>query len=119
MDITPTGGHDDGSGTAGGGDLRLLTPEHVFPFHCKHDHYGPVSGGGMGNRDKDIQAVVRTGQSGCGGDTDGISGGGTDVGRGGDGRDRGVYGFNQWRDNISNITLGIENTYPPAYAQGL
>ena len=45
VDITPSGGRDGGSGTAGCGYLRLLRPEHGHTVHCDQAHYGPVSGG--------------------------------------------------------------------------
>ena len=46
-----------------------------------------MSGGGVEAGVKGDQAVVGAGRIGCGGDTDGISEGGTDGGGGGDGRD--------------------------------
>ena len=58
MDIPPAGGHDGGSGTAGGGYLHLPPPEYGHTVHCNQSHYGPISGGGADTRAKDIQAVV-------------------------------------------------------------
>ena len=83
MDILPAGGRDGGIRTAEGGDLRILPPEHGHTVHCNQSHYGPVSGGRAETGAKDIQAVVGTGQDGCGRDADGGSGGG--MGGGGEG----------------------------------
>ena len=60
VDITPTRACDVGGETAGGGDLRLLTPEHSHTVHCDQDHYGPMSGRGAETGDTGIQAVVAT-----------------------------------------------------------
>ena len=70
MDITPAGGRDGGSGTAGGGDLRLPPPEHGSKVHCDQDHYLPMSGGGAETGANDIHVVVGTGWVGYGRDTD-------------------------------------------------
>ena len=61
MDINPAGGRDGGSGTTGGGYLRLPPPDHGRTVHCDQAHYGPVSGGGAETGAKDIQVVVVTG----------------------------------------------------------
>ena len=119
VDIPPSGGRDDGSGTSGGGDLRLPTPEHVRTVNCNQDHYGPVSGGGVETRAKDIQAMVGTGWGGCGRDTDSGSGGETDGGGGGYGLDGDRDVLNWWEDNVANINLGTEPNYPLDYAPGL
>ena len=91
VDITPAGGHDFGSRTAGGGDLRLPPPEHVCIVHCDQEHYGTVSISGADTGAKDIQVVEGTRRSGCGSNADGSLGGGTDGGGRGDRRDgRGI-----------------------------
>ena len=100
MWIPPTGGHNGGSGTVGGGDLHLPPPEHGLTVHCDQDHYGPVSSGGAENGDKDTQAVTRTGRSGCGRDADNGLGGGTDGGGGGEIQDRYGDRLNRWGDNV-------------------
>ena len=73
MDIPPTRVRDNRIGSAEGGDLPLLPPEHVCTVHCDQDRHGPVSGGIAEIGAKDIQAVVRTEQVGCVRDVDGSS----------------------------------------------
>ena len=119
MGITPAGGSDGGSGTAGGRDLRLPAPEHGCTVHCDHTNCGPVSGRGAETRAKGIQLVVATGSGGCGRDTYGGLGGGTDVWGGGDGQDRNRDGLNWWEDNVENINLGIEPNAPLVSVTGL
>ena len=46
MGLSLSGGRDGGGGIAGGGDLRLPSPERSFIVCCNQDHYGPISGGG-------------------------------------------------------------------------
>ena len=46
MGVYPSGGSDGGGGIAGGGYLRIPSPEHSRKVHCNQAHYGPVSGGG-------------------------------------------------------------------------
>ena len=77
MDIPPSGGHNDISGTALGGDLHIPPPEHVCTVHCNQSHNGPVSDGGAETGANDIQAVVGTGRVRCGRCTDDGFGGGT------------------------------------------
>ena len=43
--IPPDIGRDGGGGTAGGGELRLLSPEHGRTVYGDQSHYGPVSDG--------------------------------------------------------------------------
>ena len=43
VDITVVGGRDVGSGTAGGGDLRLPLPEKGHTVHFDQAIYGSVS----------------------------------------------------------------------------
>ena len=45
-DISPAGGRDGVSGTAGGGDLRLPPPENGCTFHCDqaHELFQPKTG---------------------------------------------------------------------------
>ena len=78
VDITPAGGRDDGNGTAGGGYLRLLPPEHGRTVNCDHTHYGYVSSGRAETKAKDLQLVVGTGRGGCVRDADGGLVGGMD-----------------------------------------
>ena len=80
VDILPSGGCDGRSGTARGGDLRILPPEHGCTAHFDQAHYESVSGGGAETGAKDIKVVVGTGRSGCGIDEDGGSGSVTDGG---------------------------------------
>ena len=58
--------------------------------------------------------MVRSGRTGCGGDVDGILGGRTDRGGGGD-RDR----LSRLEDNVAHVTLGTDPNAPLAYAMGL
>ena len=81
MDILPAGGCDDGSRTAGSGDIRLPLTEHGHTVHCDQARYGPVSGGGMETGAKDIQSLVGTGWGGCEKDADSGSGDRTSGGR--------------------------------------
>ena len=62
VDISFAGARDEGSRTAGGGDLRLLPPEHGCTLNHDQYHYGPVSGGGAETGAKDIQSVLGTGR---------------------------------------------------------
>ena len=78
MGIPPAGVCDGGGGTVGGGDLSIPPLEHSRTVYCDKSYYGPISGGGLEAGFKGVQAVVRTGQGGCGGYSDGGSGGGTD-----------------------------------------
>ena len=43
--VSPAGKGDVGGGVTGGGDLRLLLPEHSCTVHCNHAHYVPMSSG--------------------------------------------------------------------------
>ena len=86
MNIPPVGGSDGGGGNVGGGDLRLLPPENSHTVYCDQAQYKPVYCGGAETGATGIQAVVGTEQVVCGGDADGVSGGGTDLGGGGDGQ---------------------------------
>ena len=81
MDIPPAGGCDGGNRTVGSGDLSLPPQKHGCTFHYNQANYGHVSGVVAKNGDKDIQAVVVLGRSGCRRDADSRSGGGTDGGR--------------------------------------
>ena len=119
MVIPPAGGRDGGSGTAGGGYLCLPPPEHGCTEHCNQTHYEPVSGGVADTVSKGIQAVLRTGRSGCGRDADGGSGGRRDGGGLGDGQDGDGNGLNWWEDNVANVNLGTKPKSPLAYALGL
>ena len=84
--IPPSGRHNDRVGPTGGGDLCLLPPEHSRIVYCYQSHYGPVSGCGADIGATCLQVVVGAGRGGCGGDVDGVSGGGTDEGEVRDGR---------------------------------
>ena len=50
----------------------------ILVIYCNKADYGLVPGGGVETRAKDVQAVMVTGQGGCGRDADGGVGGGTD-----------------------------------------
>ena len=119
MDILPTGGRNDGSGTAGDGDLHIPPSEHGRKVHCDQAHYGPVSGSRAETGAKDIQAVMGIGWGGRERDADGGSGGGTDGGRGGYGRDVERERLNWWEDNVEIITLGTDHNASISYAPGL
>ena len=69
--IPPAGVLGGRGGTSGGGELRLLPPEHSCTVYFSQAHYVPVSGGLEEARVKGFQAVVGTGWGGCGGDLDG------------------------------------------------
>ena len=58
VDIPPTGGRNERSGNAGGGDIRLPPPEHGRTVHCYQAHYGPVHGGRAETGANDILSVV-------------------------------------------------------------
>ena len=60
---------------------------------------------------QELQAVVGAGPIGCGGDADGVSGGVTDRGGGGDG-----YGQSWWEDNVAHVTLDTETNDPLFYS---
>ena len=83
MGIPPAGGRDGGGGNAGGGYLRLPSPERIHTVYCDQTHYGPVSGGGGETRFKGDQVVVVEGRIICGGYVDVGLGVGTDGGGGG------------------------------------
>ena len=83
---TPSGGRYGGGVPAGGGDLRLLRPEHSRAVYCNKDHYGPVYGGGADTGDTGLHVLMISGRGGCEGDVDGGSGGGTYGGGEGYGR---------------------------------
>ena len=68
-------------------------------------HYGPVSGGGVEAGIKGAQEVVRAGRIGLGGDVDGLLGGRTGRGWGGDGQDRYGDRLNQWGGYYSKRNL--------------
>ena len=116
MEIPPAGGRDDGGSTAGDGDLRLPPPQHCHTVYCNQGHYEPVSGGGAETGATVLQAVVVSVQGGCGGDADGGLGCRTDIGGGGDGRDRDIYILSWWEDNVANLTLGMDPNISLAYA---
>ena len=78
VDIPSTGRCNGEGGPSVGGDLCLTPPEHSHTVYFNQDHYEPVSGGVAEIRATGIQAVVRVGRDGCGGDQDSGSGGGTD-----------------------------------------
>ena len=59
-----------------------------------------MSGGVAEAGAEGVQAVVRTGQGGCGGSEYGILGGGTDRGRG--------RHTNLGEDNVKSLTLGTD-----------
>ena len=78
-----------------------------------------MSIGGVEAGAKGVQSVAETGQGGCGGDEDVCSGGGTDGGGGGYGRDGDGDILSRWEGNVANLTLGTEPDDPLAYAPGL
>ena len=51
-------GHDDIGGTAGGGYLCLMYPEHSHTVYYYQAHFGPVSGSEAEAWVKDGQAVM-------------------------------------------------------------
>ena len=125
VDIPPTGGRNDRSGNAGGGDIHLPPTEHGRIVHCYRAHYGTVFGGRAETKGEDIQAVLRTERVGCGRNADGGSGGGTDRGGGEYGkdryrdRDRDRDTFNLCKNNTAIINLETEPNDPLVYALGL
>ena len=116
MDIPPTVGRNGEGMTAGGRYLHLPPPEHSRTVHYDWDQYLCVSGSIAETKAKSLQAVVKAGQGGCGGDLVGGSGGGTDGRRGG-----GVGGeiLGQWEDNVVNLTLGTEHNSSLLYSTRL
>ena len=58
LGLLPAEGCNGRGGVAGGGDLRLPSPEHSRTVYCDQAHYGPVSGGGAEAGAKGGQAVV-------------------------------------------------------------
>ena len=87
LGLTPYEVCDDRGEFSGGGELRLPLPEHRGAIYCEYAHYGTVSGGEAEARAKSENAVVRTGGSGFGGDSDGGLGGRAGGWGGEDGRD--------------------------------
>ena len=83
MSVSPAVGRDGGGGITGGGDLRLLPPEHSCTVHWDQTYYGAVSVGGSDARVKGGQFVVGAGRLGLGGDVNGGSGYRIDGGGGG------------------------------------
>ena len=96
MGTPPTGRRDGGSGTAVGGDLHLLLPEHGCAVCYNQAHYGPMYGGGADIGTKGYQEVVVIVQVRCGGDADSGLGGGMDRGGRGDRRDGDRYIISPW-----------------------
>ena len=114
MGLSLAGGSDGVGGFTGGGDLRLLPPEHSYKVHCYQAHYGPYSCGEKASGVMGGQAVVEIGQLVLGRDAD--TGSGVETNRGGGG---GVdsYGdrINRWEDNSANIISGKEPNSHIAY----
>ena len=73
-------------------------------------------GGGAETGAKGFQAVVGTERGLCGEDVGGSLLGGTDRGRGEDGRHGDRYRLSWWEDNVANSTLGTDTNSPLAYA---
>ena len=118
MGIPHDGSRNGGGWNSGGVDLRLLPPEHSFTVYCNQDHYGPVSGGRAEAGVKGDQVVVGSGCIGCGLYADGGSGGRTNRGTGGYGRD-GDGDRLSWRDNnVSRATLRTRPNDPLDYVPG-
>ena len=86
-------GSDGGDGITGGGDLRLLPPEHIFTVHCDRAHYVPVSGGGEASGVTGGQTMVGAAWIGIERDLERGLGGGMGGGGGGYGRDGDGYGL--------------------------
>ena len=78
LSLPPAGGCDGGVGLAGGGDLRLLPPEHNHTVYCDQANYGPVSGRESKAGAKGGNGMVGIGGFGFGGDAGGGPGGGAD-----------------------------------------
>ena len=58
MVVSPAGGINGSDGIIGGGDLRILRPEHSFAVHYYQADCVPVSGGGAEVGVKGGQSVV-------------------------------------------------------------
>ena len=58
VEIPPNVVRDDGSGTSGGGNLRLLLLERSRTVYCNQPHYEPVYGGGADTRAMGLQEVM-------------------------------------------------------------
>ena len=93
LGLPPVGGGYGGGGRAGSGDLCLPSPEHSCTLYCDQANCGTVSGGKTEAGTKGGNEMVGPGRFGFGGNADGVPGGGTYLGRGGDGRD--VYSNRQ------------------------
>ena len=116
MVVSPNGGRNGGGRTRGGGDLRLMPPEHSRTVHCIQFHCGHVSGGGAASGVKAGPAVVGIGRLGIGRYADGGLEGGTDGEREGDGQNGDREGINRWEDTVANVILGTEHNAPLASA---
>ena len=115
-----SGGGNGGGGLAGGRYLRLPPPEHSCTVYFDQTNYGPVSDKKTEAGSKGGNKMVGTGRFGIGGVVDGVPGGGTDIGGGGDGRERDSNGrLIKWDDAVTIITLGTELKDPLAYDPGL
>ena len=62
MGLPSVGVCNGGSWFAGGGDLRLLPPEHSRTVYCDQANYGPVSGRKVESGAKGVNEMLVTGR---------------------------------------------------------